>query len=263
MVFRQHGFKRTLTAISIKMKRLRVREVIDGMTATGLAEMLDVDVHLVRRWIDAGLLKAARAGTTDDNHDRWHITTADIREFLLAHPEQYTLTKLERAGSRSWFADLVMQKLDTNSATMTVSPAERIVILAGECVPLTALADMCGRDVETLVRRIDGLGMSIDQAAFGAEDIVDSPVQTELGKEVSRELAVVMASSKLSLASWAKRAGVPLLMAQRLMRGEMLLLPPTLTKMLAAVGFVSQVQFVANAAVMAIPCVKKGRKTNG
>lgn len=263
LIFRQQGFKRTLTAIGIKMKRLRVRETIDGMTATGLAEMLDVDIHLVRRWIDDGLLKAARAGTTGDNHDRWHITTADIREFLLTHPEQYTLTKLERAGSRSWFADLVMQKLDTNSTTSSVPTAERTVMLAGERVPLSALADMCGRDVETLVRRIDGLGMSVEQAAFGAEDIVDIPIQSELGEEVARELEALMVANKLSVASWAKRAGVPVLMAKRLMRGELPLIPPTLTKMLSVVGMAPRVKFAAHVVVWRVPSTKKGGKING
>lgn len=263
LIFRQQGYKRTLTAIGIKMKRLRVRESIDGMTATGLAEMLDVDNHLVVRWIDGGLIKASRSGTTGDNHDRWHIATADIREFLLAHPEQYTLTKLERAGSRSWFAGLVMQKLDTDNAAAPMPATERTVMLAGERVPLSALADMCGRDVTTLVRRIDGLGMSVEQAAFGAEDIVDAPVQNELGKEVARELEALMVANKLSMASWAKRAGVPILMARRLMQGEMMLLPSTLTKMLTTVGLVPRVQFVADDAVGARSNAKKGKKTNG
>lgn len=257
MVFRQKGYKRTLTAIGIKMKRLRVRASIDGMSATGLAEMLDVDIHLVRRWIDGGLLKATRAGTTGDNHDRWHITTADIREFLITHQEQYTLTKLERAGSRSWFAGLVMQQLDTNSTAMNVSPTERIVALAGERVPLSALSDMCGRDVDTLVRRIDGLGMSVEQAAFGADDIVDEPQKTQLGHEVGWRLSGIIRDQKRTIDNVAKSAEVSILMARRLLNGELPIVPPTLVNMLAAIGMVPRVLFVVDD-VASVP--KKGRK---
>jgi hypothetical protein len=171
-VLRQKGFKRSITAIGIRLKRYELRSAIDGLSASGLADMLDVDSHLVVRWIQNGWLQSERAGTTGDNHDRWHITTGAVRSFLRAHPEQYELSKIERAGSKMWFLDLITGGIIPEdgetlpgialSYATGESLADRTVMLYGERMTLTALADVSGRSVPTLLRRIDGRGMSVE-----------------------------------------------------------------------------------------------------
>jgi hypothetical protein len=243
VLFRRRGFNRTITAISVRMKRFRVRAGIDGMTATGLAELLDVDIHLVSKWISNGWLRAERSGTTGDNHDRWHISTSAIREFLVAHPEQYTLTKLERVGSKMWFMEMVTGGVGHEGFACPAG-GERLVAIADERVPLSALADMCGRDVASLVRRIDGLGMSVEQAAFGPEDIVDEPRATELGVEVGCHLDAIIRESGWSVRKVTQRAKVPALMASRLLRGRLPLLPPTLLALADALGYEARIELV-------------------
>lgn len=238
LLFRRRGFHRTVTAIAIHMKRMRVREGIDGMTATGLADMLGVDNHRVVRWIEEGTLAAERAGTTGDNHDRWHISTAAIRSFLVANPEQYTLTSLERAGSKTWFMELVTGSQSAGESSLEINQHDRMVSLAGERMPLSALADVCGRDVETLVRRIDGLGMSVEQAAFGGEDIVDSPTTTELGMAIALKLTTIMEGwSVATIRKKVKDANVSTLLLNRLLAGNIPLTPPILSTVANLLGY--------------------------
>jgi len=47
MKLRDKGFVRSLTGVSIRMNRQRIRKHIDGLTAHGLSKLLDVDVHAV------------------------------------------------------------------------------------------------------------------------------------------------------------------------------------------------------------------------
>ncbi len=244
VIFRQRGFSRTVTAISVRMKRFRVRDGIDTMNANGLAELLDVDIHLVMKWINDGRLKAERAGTTGDNHDRWHISTAAIRQFLVEHPEQYTLTKIERAGSKGWFMEMVTGAAMLAAGSAPAPNTERMVMLAGERVPLSALADMCGRDAQTLIRRIDGLGMSVEQAAFGPEDIVDEPCVTDIGLELGGHLEAIMRESGERAVAILRRAKVPTLMAARLLKGKLPILPPTLLSLANALGYDVRVELV-------------------
>lgn len=169
--FREHGYSRTTTAIAIRLNRYQLRKNIDSYTAQAVARLLNVDFHKVSRWIADRMLRAERRKGTGGNDDRHHITTADVRSFLLAHPEQYELGKLERAGSKMWFLEMVTLgriSEDGAPAAETLSSPDRTVNLAGERVTLPALADICGRSVANLIHRIDGLGMSVQEAAFGA-----------------------------------------------------------------------------------------------
>lgn len=233
--FRERGFLRTMTAIGVRMKRFRVREQIDSVNANGLADLLGVDIHAVLRWIDDGSLHAERSGTRGDNHDAWHITTANIRTFLLSHPHLYTLTNLERAGSKDWFMDIVAPQ-SASGAQSTAADGERLFCLAGERVPLSTLTDLSGRSVATILRRIDMLGQSVEQAVFGPDDIVDDVVKTEIGVVVGMELQRMVAECGKSATAVAKTANVPALMMARLFRGEVPILPPLLTAVSTALG---------------------------
>ena len=156
------------------------------MNANGPADLLGVDIHAVLRWIKDGTLHAERSGTRGDNHDAWHMTTADVRTFLLSHPHLYTLTSLERAGSREWFMEMIAPR---TGGRVVGSVEERLFCLAGERVPLSALVDLSGRSSADILHRIDMLGMSVDEAAFGE-------MEQSRGRASASAQAVRRASSK-------------------------------------------------------------------
>lgn len=245
------GYHRTVTAVSIRMKRMGAREHIDGMSAHQLATMLDVDGHAVTGWIDAKELAAERRGTTGDAHDKWYITTAAVQAFFWAHPERVVLSRLERAGSKMWFLELVsggrIREHDDGPAREPASPptpgepavrAEiglpapaRTVALFGERVTITALAEICGRSSDELLHRIDGLGMSVDGAAFGdgeaASEGAPAPA-TSLGVEAGKALGALMKRHRAKPKDVAGWTGLPEEMVQRFLTGQVTLLPAAL-----------------------------------
>lgn len=62
---------RSVTAVALKAKRLRVRKGDEGYTARGLADALGMDAHKVVSWIDAGALRAKKRQTdrARERHD--------------------------------------------------------------------------------------------------------------------------------------------------------------------------------------------------
>lgn len=237
--FKERGYHRTLTAISVQVNRSRTRQQIDGHTAQSLARMLDVDGHKVLLWIEQGMLAAERCGTTGDHHDRHHITTEAIRTFLLAHPEQYELSRLERAGSKLWFLELVthgrISEMGAPVASEAVTAAERTFPLYGERVTLAALSDISGRAATDLLSRIDGLGMSVEGAAFG-EAPAEEPVTSTLGLEVAKQLRALTKAKRLGPVALAK-LGLPKALVARVMSGTLPIAPPallTIARMLGA-----------------------------
>jgi hypothetical protein len=246
--FREHGFRRTMTAIAVRLKRFHVREKIDSMTAQGLAQMLGIDVHGVMRWIDLGWLRAERSGTRGDNHDRWHITTDAAREFLLAHPEQYELSKLERAGSRMWYLELVTSGLVSEDgaprpAAGASSPAghapgallpERTFALCGERVSLAALAQISGRTAAEILERVDGRGMSVENAAFGADAAPKRTLPTQAARAVGQGLRALLVEQRRRPIDVARQLEAPPLLVRRMLEGSLSPFHPLLLSMLAA-----------------------------
>jgi hypothetical protein len=104
---RQCGTNRTVTAICLKRKRLRLRTRNgDGYTANSLASLFGVDSHKVLRWIKQGWLSAHRRGTRRtelQGGDSWWIPHASVYRFALEHPEEYLLRSVEQL----WFLDLI------------------------------------------------------------------------------------------------------------------------------------------------------------
>lgn len=230
---RNAGFKRTVMAVSVRIKRMRIHQKIGGMSAHGLAEMLGIDMHAVLRWIDEGELVAERSGTTGDHHDRWHITTDAIRAFILAHPERIELSKLERVGSRMWFLELITGGLiaEGRAAPRQLPQADagpapgRTLMLYGERVSLPALADISGKSVADLLHRVDGLGMSVEGAAFGEDDGAGlGGMMTGAGSPMAMAIAdqvrALMKRHKVKIKDLAKWSAVPDAIIERLLAGE-------------------------------------------
>ena len=252
---KEKGFRRTVTGVAIRMKRLRTRELIDGMTATGLAEMLNIDGHAVARWIEEGKLKAARSGTTGDHHDRWYIATEDIRTFLLANVEIIELSKLERVGSKMWFLELItggriaeheeaapVPLPGASAPPATAAPVaagsltspDRTVALYGERVTLSALAEISSRSVATLLHRIDGLGLGVEDAAFGEETsgaatapFSRAPV-TPLGTAIGAGLAALMKKHRAKAEHVATWTAFPAPVIVAMLAGSLPMISPAL-----------------------------------
>ena len=100
------GFHRSVNAIHLKVKRLHIRQNLDGYSANALALAFGVDGHKITYWINRHMLKATRRGTArteSQGGDTYWITHNAVREFVLKHPDEVDLRKVEKW----WFLDLV------------------------------------------------------------------------------------------------------------------------------------------------------------
>lgn len=103
---KSEGFHRSLNAIHLKMKRLHIRQNLDGYSANALALAFGVDGHKITYWIKRQMLKATRRGTgrtESQGGDTYWITHNAVREFVLTYPDEIDLRKVEKW----WFLDLV------------------------------------------------------------------------------------------------------------------------------------------------------------
>ena len=78
--------------------------------ANGLAEASGIDSHAVSRWIKHGHLKAQLRGTArgqQQNGDIYLIREKDVRRFILEHPTEIDLRKVDQL----WFLDVITDGL--------------------------------------------------------------------------------------------------------------------------------------------------------
>jgi len=100
------GYARTVTAIRLKLKRMRFKHDGSFYSANGLAQALGIDSHAVARWIKSGHLKAKHRGTArteQQNGDIYLIQERDVRRFILEHPTEIDLRKVDQL----WFLDVL------------------------------------------------------------------------------------------------------------------------------------------------------------
>ena len=104
------GYSRTVTGIHLKLKRMRFKHDGSFYSAYGLAQALGIDSHAVTRWIKSGHLKAkfaAQRETEQQNGDIYLIHEKDVRRFILEHPTDIDLRKVDQL----WFLDLITNGL--------------------------------------------------------------------------------------------------------------------------------------------------------
>src|SRR5664280_3695079 len=104
------GYVRTVTAVHLKLKRMRFKHDGSFYSANGLAQVLGIDSHAVARWIKSGHLKAKRRGTArteQQNGDIYLIHEKDVRRFILEYPTDIDLRKVDQL----WFLDLITNGL--------------------------------------------------------------------------------------------------------------------------------------------------------
>lgn len=100
------GYARTVTAIHLKLKRMKFKHDGRFYSAYSLAQALGIDSHAVTRWIKGGHLKAKLRGTArtpQQNGDSYLIQEKDVRRFILEHPTDIGLRKV----GQIWFLDLI------------------------------------------------------------------------------------------------------------------------------------------------------------
>ena len=100
------GYSRTVTGIHLKLKRMSFKHDGSFYSAYSLAQALGIDPHAVTRWIKSGHLKAKNRGTArgpQQNGDSYLIQEKDVRRFILEHPTDIDLRKVDQI----WFIDLI------------------------------------------------------------------------------------------------------------------------------------------------------------
>lgn len=100
------GHSRSINGIHLKLKRMRIRQNLDGYSAYSLAEAFGVDSHKIGLWIGRNMLRATRRGTDrkeSQGGDSYWITHSAVRDFVLRYPDEIELAKVEKF----WFLDLV------------------------------------------------------------------------------------------------------------------------------------------------------------
>ena len=104
------GYTRTVTGIHLKLKRMRFKHDGSFYSACSLAQALGIDPHAVTRWIKSGHLKAKLRGTArtgQQNGDSYLIQEKDVRRFILEHPTDIDLRKVDQL----WFLDVITNGL--------------------------------------------------------------------------------------------------------------------------------------------------------
>ena len=111
--FKRRGFKRSLTAVRLKYKRLRLYAQREWYNARDLSEALGHDSHTVAKWIADGHLKAQRRefdvpeSSTANRHYEYVVTHEALREFMFRH---HDLIDLRRITDQGWFWDVIKHK---------------------------------------------------------------------------------------------------------------------------------------------------------
>mgnify|MGYP001105993405 CR=1 FL=1 len=103
---KEKGYHRTEAAIVLKMKRLNMRQNLEGHSARDVARCLGVDDHFVTRAVKAGRLRATRRGTARNGRqggDQYWIRDEAVREYILNHLWEIDLRKVDKY----WFVDLI------------------------------------------------------------------------------------------------------------------------------------------------------------
>jgi hypothetical protein len=109
----KRGFKRTLTAVTLKYKRLRLYSRREWLNARELSAATGEDTHKILEWVASGKLQAqkreyevAKFNPGNNRQHEWVFTHKAIRKFVFAHSELIDLRKVDQL----WFWDIIKNK---------------------------------------------------------------------------------------------------------------------------------------------------------
>lgn len=97
---------RTVIAVQAKALRLNLyKSNLDGYTKADLALGLGIrDHHKIEKWIDRGWIKGKKLPISEyATRQPWVFTAKAIRDFIIAHPGEIDLRRVEKV----WFIDIM------------------------------------------------------------------------------------------------------------------------------------------------------------
>jgi hypothetical protein len=103
---RRAGYKRSMTGIVLKRKRMHYLKHLEGQSARSLAECFGVEQHCITRWIARGQLKADVRGlhrTPQQGGDHYYIKDKWVRDFVIENVAEIDIRKVDKY----WFVDLL------------------------------------------------------------------------------------------------------------------------------------------------------------
>jgi len=99
-IFRDHGFKRSPTAIVVRAKRIGLsRRFNEGFSARQAAKILGVDDKTLTASCISGELKATKRADSrlpQQGGSRWIIDPADLRRFVIEKLEWIDFRKVDK-----------------------------------------------------------------------------------------------------------------------------------------------------------------------
>jgi hypothetical protein len=108
-IFREHGFSRTPTALTVRAKRLNIsRRYSATLSATAVARILGIDIKGVTREILAGDLAAVKRPTQrrpQQGGDPWSIERAELRRYIIEQLGRIDFRKVDKFA----FVDILVR----------------------------------------------------------------------------------------------------------------------------------------------------------
>ncbi len=115
IALKKAGYKRSITGIIVKRKRMRFLQNLKGMSAHQCAECFGLGCSkTVTRWIEKGWLKAERRGTKrieENGGDMYFIKEKHLRQFVVENIGLIDIRKVDKF----WFVDLLVGDIKKES----------------------------------------------------------------------------------------------------------------------------------------------------
>ncbi len=93
------GILRSVTAITLKKRRLHINKRSDGFTMRMVEEIFGVDHHKIEKWVHLGWLQDGRKGTErtrNQGGDMHHFKPENLRNFAINYPEEIDIRRVEK-----------------------------------------------------------------------------------------------------------------------------------------------------------------------
>ena len=108
ILFKENGFRRSETAILLMRKRRMSHKASPFYSMNAVANLFGTDAHVVKRWIEQGLVQYEMKGTRRDNETQQngdtHLIHKDwLYEFIVKHPTEFEIKKVDQL----WFLHIV------------------------------------------------------------------------------------------------------------------------------------------------------------
>ena len=102
-IFRDHGFKRTPTAIAVRAKRMDIsrRATRPTLSGTAAAKILGVDNKTLTQWCVAGELAATRRAdkrTPQQGGAVWEIERSTLRQYVIDEIHRIDIRKVDKVA---------------------------------------------------------------------------------------------------------------------------------------------------------------------